>query len=162
MRHGQGEGRPDDRRRTLRRHPQARHPAVRSFSRFPASWQQEIFPLLFAGGHARFSIRADQSGKTTLELGRLHHRLYRRHARFPASSMSKLPSSTATTSKSRLARLRPGIVASMEGRAKLLSGLLGFKFGVEGRVLIYPGDRLGHPRPQRRPSLWAASASLAR
>ena len=35
-------------------------------------------------------------------------------------------------------KVRPGLVASMEGRAKLLSGLLGFRFGVEGRVLIYP------------------------
>jgi hypothetical protein len=34
--------------------------------------------------------------------------------------------------------LRPGVVVGMEGRAKLLSGLLGFKFGVEGHALVYP------------------------
>ena len=33
---------------------------------------------------------------------------------------------------------QPGIVVGLEGRAKLLSGLLGFKLTIEGRLLISP------------------------
>jgi hypothetical protein len=107
------------------------------FLEISGSWQQEIFPLLFAGGHLRFSIRADQSGKTTLELdactigsigGTLVPGLIDVEATVKYGYYIQITAG----------KLRPGIVASMEGRAKLLSGLLGFKFCVEGRVLIYP------------------------
>jgi hypothetical protein len=107
------------------------------FLQISASWQQEVFPLLYAGGHARFSIRADQSGKTTLELdactigsvgGSLIPGLLDVEATVKYGYFIQIVSG----------KVRPGLVAGMEGRAKLLSGLLGFKFGVEGRVLIYP------------------------
>lgn len=111
------------------------HGAV--FLEISGSWQQEIFPLLFAGGHLRFSIRADQSGKTTLELdactiGSIGGTLV--PGLIDVEATVKYGYYIQVTA----GKLRPGIVASMEGRAKLLSGLLGFKFGVEGRVLIYP------------------------
>jgi hypothetical protein len=107
------------------------------FLQISGSWQQEVFPLLYAGGHLRFSIRADETGKTTLELdactigsvgGTLVPGLVDVEATVKYGYYIQITAG----------KVRPGLVASLDGRAKLLSGLLGFRFGVEGRVLIYP------------------------
>jgi hypothetical protein len=107
------------------------------FLQISGSWQQEVFPLLYAGGHVRFLIRADHTGKTTLELdactigsvgGTLIPGLVDVEATVKYGYFIQITAG----------KVRPGIVAGLDGRAKLLSGLLGFRFGVEGRVLIYP------------------------
>lgn len=106
------------------------------FLQIAASWQQLIFPLIYAGGHLRFLIRAESSGKPTLELdacamgsigGNLIPGLIEVEATVKYGYFLQLSPT-----------LKPGLVVGIEGRATLLSGLLGFKFGVEGRALVYP------------------------
>ena len=115
------------------------HGAV--FLEIAASWQQLIFPLIYAGGHLRFLIRAETTGKPTLELdacamgsigGDLIPGLIEVEATVKYGYYLQLSPT-----------LKPGLVVGMEGRATLLSGLVGFKFGVEGRALVYPQLPLG-------------------
>jgi hypothetical protein len=106
------------------------------FLEISGSWQQLIFPFIYGGGHLRFFIRGDQAGKTTLE--------------FDACTIGSIGGTIipglvdleATVKYGYFIqvtnRVLPGILVGMEGRAKLLSGLVGFKFGIEGRALINP------------------------
>jgi hypothetical protein len=99
------------------------------------SYQQEVFPGIYGGGQLWFQISADQSGKTTLD--------------FDAGTVGSvggdlIPHLVAVEATVKYSfwmqvvggQVAPGIDVGMEGRAKLLDGLLGFKFGVEGRALI--------------------------
>jgi hypothetical protein len=111
------------------------HGAV--FLEITGSWQQLIFPLIYGGGLLRFSIRADESGKTTFDLdactvgsvgGDIIPGIIELEATVKYGYFIRFQDSA----------FQPGFVLGMEGRAKLLSGLLGFKLAVEGRVLIFP------------------------
>jgi hypothetical protein len=99
------------------------------------SYQQEVFPAIYAGGQLSFQVGADQSGKTTLD--------------FDAGTVGSVGGDIIPDVVSLEATVKygfwmqvvdgnvaPGIDIGMDGRAKLLDGLLGFKLGVEGRALI--------------------------
>jgi hypothetical protein len=99
------------------------------------SYQQEVFPGIFAGGQLDFEVSADQDGKTTLDFG--------------ASTVGSVGGDLIPYLVSLEATVKygywmqvingsvsPGLDVGMDGRAKLLDGLLGFSFGVEGRALI--------------------------
>jgi hypothetical protein len=99
------------------------------------SYQQEVFPGIYGGGQLSFQVSADQAGKTTLD--------------FDASTVGSVGGDLIPGVVSLEATVKygywmqvvggqvaPGIDVGMEGRAKLLDGLLGFKLGVEGRALI--------------------------
>jgi len=118
------------------------------FLEISASWQQLIFPLIYAGGHMRFLIRFETTGKPTLELdacamgsigGDLIPGLIEVEATVKYGYYIQLQPS-----------LKPGVVVGMEGRATLLSGLVGFKFGVEGRALLSP---VLPPRSDKEPAV---------
>ena len=106
------------------------------FLEITGSWQQEIFPELYGGGHLRFLIRAEQSGDPKIELDACTM------GSIGGTLIPGLVDVEATVKYGYFIQmqggLRPGVVVGMEGRAKLLSGLLGFKFGVEGHALVYP------------------------
>ena len=99
------------------------------------SYQQEVFPGIYGGGQLAFQVSADQDGKTTLD--------------FDAGTVGSVGGDLIPDVVSLEATVKygywmqvvggkvaPGIDVGMEGRAKLLDGLLGFKLGVEGRALI--------------------------
>lgn len=105
------------------------HGAV--FFEITGSWQQQIFPLLYGGGLLRFKVRADNDGRTTLELDACVT------GSVGGDLIPGLVSVEATVKYGYFlftSPIMPGFLAGIEGRAKLLSGLLGFKFGVEGRI----------------------------
>jgi hypothetical protein len=109
------------------------HGAV--FLEIDGSWQQEIFPLLYGGGELRFAARGDDDGKTTFDLDACTT------GSIGGDVVPGLVALEATVKYGYFIRLEggtflPGLVVGMEGRAKLLSGLLGFKLTVEGRALI--------------------------
>lgn len=99
------------------------------------AYQQEVFPEIYGGGQLAFRVSADQDGKTTLD--------------FDANTVGSvggdlIPGVVSVEATVKYGywmqvvggRVAPGIDVGMEGRAKLLDGLLGFKLGVEGRALI--------------------------
>jgi hypothetical protein len=105
------------------------------FLAITGSYQQEVFPLIYGGGQLTFRISADDTGATTVEVdactmgsvgGTVIPFLLDLEATVKYGYFIKLESGT----------FQPGIVLGMDGRAKLLSGLLGFSFGVEGRLLV--------------------------
>ena len=108
------------------------------FLEISGSWQQLIFPAIYGGGHLRFFIRGDHAGKTTLELDACVI------GSVGGTLIPGLVDLEATVKYGYYIQVKtrpiPGIIVGMEGRAKLLSGLLGFKFGVEGRALIDPTE----------------------
>lgn len=107
------------------------------FLEITGSYQQLILPLIYGGGLLRFKIRADETGRTTVELdactcgsvggtiipGLIDLEASVKYGYFVAFEIG----STA---------FQPGIVLGLEGRAKLLSGLLGFSLAVEGRLIL--------------------------
>lgn len=108
------------------------------FLEISGSWQQLIFPAIYGGGHLRFFIRGDHAGKTTLELDACVI------GSVGGTLIPGLVDLEATVKYGYYIQVKneplPGVIVGMEGRAKLLSGLLGFKFGVEGRALIDPTE----------------------
>lgn len=101
------------------------------FFEVTGSWQQQIFPLIYGGGLMRFKVRADQDGDTTLELDACVT------GSIGGDLIPGLVSVEATVKYGYFLftnPITPGFLASIEGRAKLLSGLLGFKMGIEGRI----------------------------
>lgn len=106
------------------------------FLEISGSWQQLIFPAIYGGGHLRFFIRADHDGKTHLELDACVI------GSIGGTLIPNLVDLEATVKYGYYIQVTdkplPGVIVGMEGRANLLSGLLGFKFGVEGRALIDP------------------------
>jgi hypothetical protein len=106
------------------------------FLEISGSWQQLIFPAIYGGGHLRFFIRGDHAGKTTLELDACVI------GSVGGTLIPGLVDLEATVKYGYYIQVKtepiPGLIVGMEGRAKLLSGLLGFKFGFEGRALIDP------------------------
>ena len=117
------------------------------FLEITGSYQQQIFPFLYAGGQLRFLIRGDQTGKPTLELDACTM------GSIGGTVIPGLIDLEATVKYGYFiqvkTKLTPGIVVGMEGRAKLLSGLVGFKFGVEGRAIIDP-QPLVNPEDDQR------------
>ena len=108
------------------------------FLEISGSWQQLIFPAIYGGGHLRFFIRGDHAGKTTLELDACVI------GSVGGTLIPGLVDLEATVKYGYYIQVKtkpiPGLIVGMEGRAKLLSGLLGFRFGVEGRALIDPTE----------------------
>jgi len=103
------------------------------FFEVTGSWQQEIFPLIYGGGLMRFSVRGENSGKATLELDACVT------GSIGGDLIPGLVSLEATVKYGYFLftnPLLPGFMAGVEGRAKLVSGLLGFKLTVEGRIGI--------------------------
>lgn len=107
------------------------------FLEITGSWQQLIFPEIYGGGLLRFAIRGDESGQTTFDLdactvgsvgGNVIPGLIELEATVKYGYFIRFQGSA----------FQPGIVVGLEGRAKLLSGLLGFKLTIEGRLLISP------------------------
>lgn len=101
------------------------------FFEITGTWQQLIFPLIYGGGLIRFKLRADNSGQTTLELDACVV------GSIGGDLIPGLISIEATVKYGYFLftnPIAPGFMAGIEGRAKLLSGLVGFKFGVEGRI----------------------------
>ncbi|MET7756738.1 hypothetical protein ABZT27_18850 [Streptomyces sp. NPDC005389] len=107
------------------------------FLEIRGSYQQLIFPLIYAGGELRFRIRGDASGTTAVELdacsvgsvgGDLIPGLVELEASVTYGYFIGYDDATS--------RFRPGIVLGMSGRAMLLSGLLGFSLSVEGRLVL--------------------------
>jgi hypothetical protein len=105
------------------------------FLSITGSYQQEVFPGIYGGGQLAFQVSADQDGKTTLD--------------FNAGTVGSVGGDLIPGVVSLEATVKygywmqvvngqvaPGIDVGMEGRAKLLDGLVGFKLGVEGRALI--------------------------
>ncbi|MFK8906727.1 hypothetical protein [Streptomyces sp. YS-3] len=100
------------------------------------SYQQLIFPAVYAGGQLRFSIRGDASGKAAVEMeacaagsvgGTLIPLLIDLEAGVQYGYFIGVTEQH---------RYRPGAVLGLSGRAMLLSGLLGFSFSTEGRLII--------------------------
>jgi hypothetical protein len=106
------------------------------FLEITGSYQQLIFPFIYGGGLLRFLIRADQDGKTTLELDACTC------GSIGGTIIPGLIDLEATVKYGYFIQVKtsvtPGIVLGMEGRASLISGLVAFKFGVEGRIIIDP------------------------
>jgi hypothetical protein len=103
------------------------------FFEVTGSWQQEVFPLIYGGGLMRFSVRGENSGKATLELDACVT------GSIGGDVIPGLVSLEATVKYGYFLftnPLLPGFMAGIEGRAKLVSGLLGFKLTVEGRIGI--------------------------
>jgi hypothetical protein len=105
------------------------------FLSITGSYQQEVFPFIYGGGQLTFRISADDTGATTVELdactmgsvgGTVIPFLMDLEATVKYGYVIQLDSGT----------FQPGIILGMDGRAKLLSGLLGFSFGVEGRLQV--------------------------
>jgi hypothetical protein len=105
------------------------------FIQITGSYQQEIFPLIYGGGQLRFRIGAEETGQATVELDACTV------GSVGGSVVPGLIDLEATVKYGYAIRFeggtfQPGIVLGMEGRAKLLSGMLGFSLGVEGRLLM--------------------------
>ena len=105
------------------------------FLEITGSYQQEVFPLIYGGGLLRFRIGADEAGSTSVELDACTM------GSVGGTVIPGLIDLEATVKYGYYIRLEggrfePGIVLGMEGRAKLLSGFLGFSLGVEGRLLM--------------------------
>jgi hypothetical protein len=122
------------------------------FFEVTGSWQQEVFPLIYGGGLMRFALRAGNSGQPTLELDACVV------GSIGGDLIPGLVSLEATAKYGYFLftnPILPGFMVGIEGRAKLVSGLLGFKLGIEGRIGIArkgPLD-LQHylPTPRRDP-----------
>ncbi|MFJ7250300.1 hypothetical protein ACIQWA_37460 [Kitasatospora sp. NPDC098652] len=103
------------------------------FLEITGSYQQLIFPEIYGGGLLRFKIGADQSGATTVELdacaaGSVGGTLIPGLIDLEAGVKYGYFIGRAGD------RFQPGIVLGMDGRATLLSGLLGFSFSVDGHL----------------------------
>lgn len=106
------------------------------FFEVTGSYQQLIFPAVYAGGQLRFSIRGDASGKAAVEMeacaagsvgGTLIPYLIDLEAGVQYGYFIGVTGENT---------YRPGAVLGMSGRATLLSGLLGFSFSAEGRLIV--------------------------
>ena len=107
------------------------------FFEVTGSWQQMVFPLIYGGGLMRFSVSADLSGGTTLELDAAVT------GSVGGDIIPFLISLEATVRYGYFLAtnpISPGFLVGIEGRAKLLSGLLGFKLSIDGRIAIQRGD----------------------
>jgi hypothetical protein len=103
------------------------------FFEVTGSWQQEVFPLIYGGGLMRFQARAENSGQTTLQLDACVT------GSIGGDLIPGLVSLEATVKYGYFLftdPILPGFLVGIEGRAKLVSGLLGFKLGIEGRIGI--------------------------
>jgi len=105
------------------------------FLEITGSYQQEVFPLIYGGGLLRFRIGADETGATSVDLDACTM------GSVGGTVVPGLVDLEATVKYGYYVRLEggrfePGIVLGMEGRAKLLSGFLGFSLAVEGRLLM--------------------------
>jgi len=114
------------------------------FLEITGSWQQLIFPEIYGGGLLRVAVRGDEDGHTTFDLdactvgsvgGDVVPGLIELEATVKYGYFIRFQDGT----------FHPGIVLGLEGRAKLLSGLLGFKLTVEGRLLVTPVFDFGNP-----------------
>ena len=118
------------------------------FLEVSGSWQQLVFPFIYGGGHVRFFIRGDHAGKTTLELDACSI------GSIGGTLIPGLVDLEATVKYGYFIQVKnnvlPGVLVGMEGRAKLLSGLVGFKFGVEGRALIDPTPLVDRDNQEER------------
>jgi len=99
------------------------------------TYQQMVFPFIYGGGSLRFFAGVDQSGKTTFELdactvGSVGGNL------IPGLVEVEATVKYGYFVQTDLSDFQPGIIIGMEGRAKLLAGLLGFKMGIEGRLRV--------------------------
>ena len=103
------------------------------FFEVTGSWQQLVFPLIYGGGLMRFSVGADLSGGTTLELDAAVT------GSVGGDIIPFLISLEATVRYGYFLAtnpIAPGFLVGIEGRAKLLSGLLGFKLSIDGRISV--------------------------
>jgi hypothetical protein len=103
------------------------------FFEVTGSWQQQIFPALYGGGLMRFRVGANSDGTTTLELDACVT------GSVGGDLIPGLVSVEATVKYGYFLftnPVLPGFMCGMEGRAKLLDGLVAFKFAVEGRIGI--------------------------
>jgi len=101
------------------------------FFEVTGSWQQMVFPFIYGGGLMRFAVRADNSGQATLELDACTV------GSIGGDLIPGLVSLEATVKYGYFLftnPILPGFMVGIEGRAKLVSGLLGFKLGIEGRI----------------------------
>ncbi|MFF2236324.1 hypothetical protein [Streptomyces anulatus] len=110
------------------------------FLEITGSYQQLIFPAIYAGGEIRFRIRGDASGTAEVELDACAV------GSVGGDLIPGLVELEATVKYGYFIGIgdafRPGIVLGMSGRALLLSGLLGFSLSVEGRLIV---ERLALP-----------------
>jgi hypothetical protein len=103
------------------------------FFEVTGSWQQMVFPFIYGGGLMRFSVNAGLSGATTLELDAAVT------GSVGGDIIPFLISLEATVRYGYFLAtnpISPGFLVGIEGRAKLLSGLLGFKLSIDGRIAI--------------------------
>ena len=103
------------------------------FFEVTGSWQQLVFPFIYGGGLMRFSVGADLSGGTTLELDAAVT------GSVGGDIIPFLVSLEATVRYGYFLAtnpIAPGFLVGIEGRAKLLSGLLGFKLSIDGRISV--------------------------
>jgi hypothetical protein len=111
------------------------------FFEVTGSWQQQIFPKLYGGGLMRFRVGANSDGSTSLELDACVT------GSVGGDLIPKLIAVEATVKYGYFLftnPILPGFMCGMEGRAKLLEGLVAFKFGVEGRIgITRTTDNLG-------------------
>ncbi|MFF4321248.1 hypothetical protein [Streptomyces sp. NPDC001568] len=105
------------------------------FLEITGGYQQLVFPEIYGGGELRFRIRGDASGTAAVELdactvgsvgGDLIPHLIELEATVKYGYFIGVDGD----------RFRPGAIVGMAGRAKLLSGLLGFSLSVEGRLVL--------------------------
>ena len=107
------------------------------FFEVTGSWQQLVFPFIYGGGLMRFSVTADLSGGTSVELDAAVT------GSVGGDIIPLLVSLEATVRYGYFLAtnpIAPGFLIGIEGRAKLLSGLLGFKLSIDGRIAITRGD----------------------
>ncbi|MGW0885454.1 hypothetical protein [Streptomyces sp. NPDC002671] len=128
------------------------------FLEITGEYQQEVFPGIYGGGRLRFLVRADDTGKSAVELdactagsvgGTIVPGLVDLEAGVKYGYFVGLDGT-----------FQPGIVLGMEGRAKLLSGLLGFSLTVEGRLIVQR-VQLDDPRVTLRGDILVAGTVTA-
>ncbi|WP_158711462.1 hypothetical protein [Streptomyces xylophagus] len=106
------------------------------FFEVTGSYQQLVFPAIYAGGQLRFRIQGDASGKASVEMdacaaGSVGGTLIPGLIDLEAGVHYGYYIGVAENNT-----YRPGVVLGMSGRAMLLSGLLGFSFSAEGRLIL--------------------------
>jgi hypothetical protein len=107
------------------------------FFEVTGSWQQMVFPFIYGGGLMRFFVGANLSGGTSLELDAAVT------GSVGGDIIPLLVSLEATVRYGYFLAtnpIAPGFLVGIEGRAKLLSGLLGFKLSIDGRIAISRKD----------------------
>jgi len=107
------------------------------FFEVTGTWQQMVFPLIYGGGLLRFAVTAGLTGGSSVVLDAAVT------GSVGGDIIPFLVSLEATVRYGYFLStnpIAPGFLVGIEGRAKLLSGLLGFKLSIDGRISIARGD----------------------